>query len=362
MEVLLVFKNFNINSLHRTYKVEFMSYLEGFNNLILPDDFILIDKNILAIYPDIHEYVNKIKFHAITPSENAKSFDSIGDVINILIESGFSKNNRLIAIGGGVTQDITSFIASILFRGVDWIFFPTNLATQCDSCIGSKNTVNINNYKNQLGGFHPPSNIVIDYNFCNTISDKEISSGLGEMMHYFLVDGVDDLESLHKEIIAAKQDKKVLASLVQRSLSIKAPMVELDEFDKGPRNVFNYGHSFGHALESATDYKVPHGVAVAFGMDLANIISSHLGFLDIKVRNNVNPLLQTIWEDTKLPDFCVERYFHALSKDKKNVGNEVKVILTKGLGKMFKTTLPMTNEIKELIKNFYLDGLYNEQR
>ena len=243
---------------------------------------------------------------------------------------------------------------------MDWIFFPTNLATQADSCIGSKNTVNLGKFKNQLGGFHPPINIVVDYSFCNTLSSKEISSGLGEMMHYFLVDGVDDLDILHNEILKAKISKEILASLVNRSLSIKAKMVEIDEFDTGPRNVFNYGHSFGHALESATDYKIPHGVAVAYGMDLANLISYHLGYIDVDLRKSINPLLQSIWEDIPLPKIDIDRYLEALSKDKKNIGSEVKVILTRGMGKMFKTTLPMTNEVKILINDFFEKRLYHE--
>ena len=165
----------------------------------------------------------------------------------------------------------------------------------------------------------------------------------------------------YEDILKAKTDKQTLAKLVNRSLSIKAPMFELDEFDKGPRNVFNFGHSFGHALESATDDAVPHGVAVAYGMDLANLISARLGLIDIELRNSITPLLQSIWKDITIPDFEIDRYFSALSKDTKNIGNEVKVILTRGLGDMFKTTLPMTNEVKTLINNFFKDKLYYEQ-
>jgi len=355
-----MFSDFKVKSFHKEYEVKFCEYKLELKNQLTKGDFIILDRNIVNLYPDIDDLLQNFSVHLIDSSEEAKSYENIGDIINIIIDSGFSKNNRLIAVGGGITQDITSFIASILLRGVDWIFVPTNLATQCDSCIGSKNTVNVGKYKNQLGGFHPPSSVIIDYNFCNSLASAEISSGLGEMMHYFLVNGVEDLDNLHKEILEAKTNKKTLATLVNRSLSIKAPMVELDEFDKGPRNVFNYGHSFGHALESSTDYQIPHGVAVAYGIDLANLVSSHLGLIDIELRNSINPILQSIWKDIPVPKIDINRYFEALSKDKKNIGNEVKVILTRGLGDMFKTTLPMTDDIKDLINNFYRDKLYNE--
>ena len=356
-----MFEDFKVQSFHHEYHVKFCEYKSELAKNLSEGDFIILDKNIKNIYKDVDEVIKGHKVYLVDPSEEAKSYENIGNIINLIIESGFSKNNRLVAIGGGITQDITSFIASILLRGVGWIFVPTNLATQCDSCIGSKNTVNAGNFKNQLGGFHPPENIIIDYKFCDSLADREIASGLGEMMHYFLVDGVSNLAELHEDILKAKTDKQTLAKLVNRSLSIKAPMVELDEFDKGPRNVFNFGHSFGHALESATDYEVPHGIAVAYGMDLANLISAHLGLINIELRNSINPLLQSIWEDINIPEFEIDRYFDALSKDKKNIGNEVKVILTRGLGDMFKTTLPMTNEVKTLINNFFKDKLYYEQ-
>ena len=114
MEALPVFKDFKVNSLHKEYKVQFASYKKEMSKLILPGDFIILDKNISHLYPDILDFSKQFKCHLISPSEDEKAYENIGIIINIIVESGFSKNNRLIAIGGGVTQDITSFIASIL--------------------------------------------------------------------------------------------------------------------------------------------------------------------------------------------------------------------------------------------------------
>ena len=177
-------------------------------------------------------------------------------------------------------------------------------------------------------------------------------------MHYFLVDNCDELSSLYNMIEKAKGDRKTLSALISKSLSIKKKMIEIDEFDTGPRNVFNYGHSFGHAIEATTNFKIPHGIAVAYGMDLANILSVHLGNIDMSLRNKIRSILELIWCETPLPKIDLDAYMRALSKDKKNVGNEIKVILTKGLGNMYKTTLAKEPAILNIIADFFESEFY----
>ena len=125
-----------------------------------------------------------------------------------MINCGFRKNHRLIGIGGGIIQDITAFIASIMYRGVDWFLFPTTLLAQGDSCIGSKTSINFGEYKNQIGGFYPPHKIFINLDFLNTLSDKDIKSGLGEMSHYFVVEGEASFKMYKKNYNDYTKDKK----------------------------------------------------------------------------------------------------------------------------------------------------------
>jgi 3-dehydroquinate synthase len=296
----------------------------------------------------------------IEATEDTKSYESIGRIIEKIVSKGFSKNNKLVAIGGGITQDVTSFAASILLRGVDWTFYPTNLASQCDSCIGSKTSVNLGSYKNQLGGFWPPREILIDFTFCKTLSALDICAGLGEMMHYFLVDGRDCIHKLSGEVKDAKINDHVLSKLVERSLLIKKAMVEIDEFDQGPRRVFNYGHTFGHALEAATNFAVPHGIAVAYGMDLANIISARLGLINIDLRNELRLILDEIWDICPIPLLKIDVFLAALMKDKKNVDGKLNAIMTRGLGDMYQTPIELTDEIKNLISDFFKLKLYEK--
>ena len=141
------------------------------------------------------------------------------------------------------------------------------------------------------------------------------------------------------------------------SLEIKKGYVERDEFDQGPRNIFNYGHSFGHAIETLTDYKVPHGIAVSFGMDIANHISVNLGYITGEERMRMYKLLKKNWADVYLNDIDINDFIVALRKDKKAVGSEIHVILTKGIGQMFKMPLKINEQsirwFSECLESYY---------
>lgn len=299
------------------------------------DDLIVVDKNIYKYFPDVFDNLES-KILLIEASEISKTYDQIEKTIGEIISLGFRKNNKLIAVGGGITQDIVSFVASILFRGVKWIFIPTNLLSQCDSCIGSKLSVNFRGYKNLLGGFYPPEAIFIDYRFLKTLNQEEILSGLGEMLHYFLLSSIKDSILFLNKAPIIKTDINEIGKLIERSLEIKKSMIEIDEFDKGPRNIFNYGHTFGHALESVLNFSVPHGICVSFGIDLANLISYDFGFITMDQRNFIRSLCMIVYDGVELPKIDIEEYENALKKDKKNIGDNLGLILTKGIGHMFK--------------------------
>ena len=328
---------FEVASYRRNYNVQFSE--DAFTSLkqeLRQGDWILIDENVRRIYADsLNDILENHETVLVKPNETSKSYDGVRPVILRLIESGFKKNNRLFAIGGGITQDVTAFISSILYRGIDWVFFPTNLLSQCDSCIGSKTSINFEDYKNQLGGFFPPAKIFIALNFLKSLDDVEIRSGLGEMAHYYLVDSEPSFAEFEKNIDDALQRGPSLNRLIDGSLKIKKKMIELDEFDEGPRNVFNYGHSFGHAIEGYTQYSIPHGIAVAFGMDIANSVSVQLGLLDDDARVRISATLQKIRSQTQFPEVDFEKYLGYLKKDKKNTSDGIRLILTRGYGDMF---------------------------
>jgi 3-dehydroquinate synthase len=279
-------------------------------------------------------------------------------LIDRLIGGGFRRDGRLIAIGGGITQDAVSFVASMLYRGVEWIFVPTSLLAQCDSCIGSKTSINFRQYKNQLGGFYPSAGVYIDTSLTKTLGQAEVSSGLGEMLHYFLVTSEADFSLFLATAPNVRRGGDGLEVLVRRSLEIKKQMVELDEFDRGPRNVFNYGHSFGHALESSCNYLLPHGIAVSYGIDLANLVSVHLGLLDSATRNRIRTGCQIVFDGFPCPEIDIDGYYEALKRDKKNSGGQLGLILLSRIGVASKTMVDFTDDIKALIRNFFETQMY----
>ena len=359
MEDSQLYKPILIKSSVNDYKVTFTnSVKKELNNIISPSDILIVDHFIFNYYTELFEDIEN-KIITIKPTEEEKSYKAIEKIIDQVVSKGFRKKNKLIAIGGGIIQDITSFIAFILYRGVNWIFFPTNLLSQCDSCIGSKLSVNLGTYKNLLGGFYPPKEIYIDTKFLKTLNQKDILSGLGEMLHYFLVSGPADARLFKEKALGVKENLAEIESLVYRSLQIKKAMIEIDEFDKGPRNVFNYGHTFGHAIESVTNYTIPHGISVSYGIDLANYISTILGFLNFSQRNFMRNICEEIFKDEPLPEINLIKYREAIEKDKKNLGNKIGLILSKGIGKKFKYFIEY-KRIEEFIANYFNNKIYNK--
>lgn len=351
--------NFTVKSIIHDYEVQFINNFEQtLQQELIEGDFIIIDNKIKNLYAQPLDHTLKnYQYIAIDANEPQKSYQGIIPVIQTLIEKGFRKNHRLVAIGGGITQDVTAFIASIMYRGVSWLFFPTTLLAQGDSCIGSKTSINFGEYKNQVGGFYPPNKIFIDPSFIDTLSDAEMKSGMGEMLHYFIVSGKADFEFYQQRYKEAFTNKTILAEIIAKSLYIKKGYIEKDEFDRNIRQVFNYGHSFGHAIESLTHYRVPHGIAVSFGMDMANFVSVKMGFIPVEVRNEVREITQFIWKGYQINDIDVPTFKIALSKDKKNIGTKLGLILNKGYGQIFKNVMDANNEFTSWLEEYFNNEL-----
>ena len=351
--------DFKVKSSIHDYEVNFVENVNlTLKNEICDGDVIFIDNKVKDLYPALLDDLGKtVNIIGLEAREDQKSYEGLIPVIQELINSGFRKNHRLIGIGGGIIQDITAFTASILYRGVSWLFFPTTLLAQGDSCIGSKTSINFGKYKNQVGGFYPPNKILIDTGFLDTLSAADLQSGLGEMSHYFVVAGEKDFKEYKNDYSNALSNKNVLAKMISNSLKIKKRYIEIDEFDQKERQVFNYGHSFGHAIESLTNYTVPHGIAVSFGMDIANFISVKKKYIPMQIRYEIRELLEKIWDGYDLKNIDVEKFATALSKDKKNVGNELRLIFCKGYGKVFKDAQCLDDEFKNWLKDYFTNEL-----
>ncbi len=295
------------------------------------------------------EYFAPDHIYQVEAGETEKSFDRVEPVLNWLLESGFRRDCVIIAVGGGVVQDIAGFVASILFRGARWKLLPSTLLAQCDSCIGSKSSINIGHYKNQLGTFFPPCEVVVVPQFLDTLPREAILSGLGEIIKLHLVAGEREFSELQDKLARCHFEPKVfdqntralLQEMTWDALAIKQRFIESDEFDTGVRNLLNYGHTFGHAYESATHYAIPHGIAVTLGVASATWFSARLGWIEVAQAQSLIRWLRPYFDpyQNQIASLNPELIIEAMRRDKKNTGQTISCILTRGAGAMEKQVL-----------------------
>lgn len=209
--------------------------------------------------------------------EASKSLASIPESIIALRNLGANRQTQLVAIGGGTLQDVTAFIASVYMRGLQWVYFPTTLLAMADSCIGGKSSINVGPYKNLVGTFHPPNSVFIDPSLILTLSEDKRVSGLIEAAKICYCRGEGAFTEYMTLSPAAKMSVAQAEEIIHCSLLAKKWFIEVDEFDKAERLLLNFGHTFGHAFEGASQFRIAHGVGVAIGMLCAISFGKKMG-------------------------------------------------------------------------------------
>ena len=332
MEVLVVSDSISIKSSKGEYLVSFnCDILQNSERILDDNSHYLIDQNVANIYAGHLKSILKHKNSVLIESiEINKSIERIIPIYEKLVKNSFRRDHKLVAIGGGIIQDITCFIASTLHRGLSWSFVPTTLLAQADSCIGSKSSINLGNNKNIIGTFHPPSEVTICTGFLSSLRQEDILSGLGEILKVHAIESIEAFDRVANDYDRICIDHDTLLSYIKKSLSIKKYYIEKDEFDKGIRNIFNYGHSFGHAIEAVTNFSVPHGIAVSIGMDMANRIAVSRGLLSEKNYLRMHSVLKKNYEIFSRINLNVEDMLSALMKDKKNTSKNLVLIFPAG--------------------------------
>ncbi|MBI1870516.1 MAG: 3-dehydroquinate synthase [Chlamydiae bacterium] len=298
------------------------------NDLISSSTHFIVDEKVASLYAQELNHILKSPSILLIPAtEMNKSLDQFCDYIEHLVRQNIRRGHLLIAIGGGIIQDITCFLAAVLLRGLDWYFFPTTLLAQADSCIGSKSSINVGKIKNIVGTFTPPRKIVVSLRFLDSLDERDLRSGIGEMLKVSLIEGPRTFDQIAADYPFLLKDRALLEKNIYQSLKIKQRIIEVDEFDQGIRNIMNYGHSFGHAIESATDFAIPHGIAVSMGMDMANFVSVQLGNMKQEHFDRVHPILKMNYQGYENIDIPFNPFLDALGKDKKNTNSHLTLIL-----------------------------------
>ncbi|MGO9138862.1 MAG: AroB-related putative sugar phosphate phospholyase (cyclizing) [Syntrophales bacterium] len=344
-----------IKSLFRNYDVHFVDdFTRLLKGLVDQHSFFIIDAIVCDIYKaKLKGLIPDGRFLIVEANENNKSLDKCREIIETLVDRQVRRNERLVAMGGGIIQDVTAFSASIIYRGIEWVFFPTTLLAQADSCIGSKTSINLGDKKNLVGNFYPPSDVFIDATFLNSLTVDDIKSGIGEILHYYLYAASPLFDKLISAYAMIIRDRNLLMKHIRESLKIKKSVIENDEFDRGERNKFNYGHTFGHAIESVTDYAIKHGQAVTVGMDMANYLAMKMGYMSPEIFHNLHAKLSINFPAFDWNRINHDRYFDLLSKDKKNIGRNVGCILAKDSGILLKQQLLLDDHFREMIHAYF---------
>jgi 3-dehydroquinate synthase len=295
----------------------------------------VIDERVAQLYAEpLAAVLESPSVLRIEAREEHKSLECMPGYVEHLVGHGVRRGHVLIAVGGGIIQDITCFLAATLLRGLEWHFHPTTLLAQADSCIGSKSSINVGRLKNIVGTFTPPRHVVVSTRFLDTLDPADVRSGVGEMLKVHAIDGPESFDAIAADYPKLFSERAVMERYIRRSLEIKRGIIEQDEFDRGLRNVMNYGHSFGHAIESATDFGVPHGIAVTMGMDMANFTAMRLERTSPGHYERMHPTLAANYggfEDVEIP---VDGLVSALAKDKKNRGAMLRLILPDESGRV----------------------------
>ena len=355
MEALLVFKDITIKSFRGKYKALFYSTLSKLaNNLEINKSHIIVDHKVFKLYQNkLEGILSNNDILVIKSNEKNKSLERMALYVDFLLRNGIRRSDNLLAIGGGIIQDITCFLSSTLLRGIEWNFVPTTLLAQADSCIGSKSSINCNGIKNVLGTFAPPKKIYICPVFLSTLKKVEIQSGIGEMLKVHAIAGTKEFQKIKANYNQLFTNKEIMLEKIYRSLQIKKKYIEIDEFDKGPRNIFNYGHSFGHAIERASNYNIPHGIAVSIGCDLANYTAMNLNISNKNIYASMHETLKSNYKNFSKTKIDTELFYDALGKDKKNINNQTfSLVMPNHDGKIFINNYKNNKKIQSIINKF----------
>ena len=271
--------------------------------------------------------------------EESKNLATIAELSSTLARMGFDRKDGLIALGGGVTGDITGFLAACYMRGIPFAQVPTTLLAQVDSSVGGKTGVDIPEGKNLVGAFYQPRAVFIDNKVLQYLPQSELLNGLAEVIKYGVIydrDFFRFLEMSHRNILAL--DLQVLEDVIARCCKIKAAVVESDEKESDFRRILNFGHTIGHAVEAVSKYRLAHGSAVAMGMVAAAELAVLKGILDRKEKERIVNLLQEFGLPVSIPaEYDRDRIQKYLLSDKKTIGGKVFFVLPTTIGKVIIT-------------------------
>ena len=323
---------------------------------------VVTDSNVEKLY--LHDVLNalngscqELTHYTIPAGEKHKNLDEIRRIYAHLIENSFDRRDLLIALGGGVTGDMTGFTAATYLRGIRFVQVPTTLLSQVDSSIGGKTGVDFDSYKNMVGAFHQPSMVYVNVNTLKTLDEEQFSSGMGEVLKHGLIRDSAYYEWCldHMEEIEERQTD-ILREMVMRSILIKRAIVQKDPLEKGERALLNFGHTAGHAIEKLMGFCLSHGACVNLGMIAASYISWKRNMLSEEIFYEIRDMSVAYGLPISYDSLTAEDILEAMKKDKKRIGAVTRMILLKKLGSAYIDETVTDEEILDALRFIRYEG------
>lgn len=331
MEKVLV--DLDIDSYYIYIGKRFLNHIDDYIGTV-DKVMIVTDENVDSFYGEIITENLKEETHKfiIESGESSKTLSTIERILSKMLELNFTRNSKIIALGGGVVGDIAGFLASIYMRGISFLQIPTTLLAQIDSSVGGKTGVNLPNGKNIIGSFYQAELVLIDTDTLKTLPKREIISGLGEIIKYGLIwdyEFLNYIENNLNDILNLKED--ILKNIICKCCKIKAEIVSKDEKELAIRKILNYGHTIGHALETASDYKkYSHGEAVLIGMYYEGIMAKRFDLIEDDYLLKIQRIIKSLDINLDISGYSKDLLLDNMMRDKKNKEGKISFILPNG--------------------------------
>lgn len=352
-----LYVNLGVSSYNIFFTDSFAELAERLAEINAPKKLLVVtDTNVEKLYAD---EVNAVlcdagydsAVYAFTAGEENKNMDSILGICGACMDHGLDRKSMIVALGGGVVGDMAGFAAAIYMRGIDFVQIPTTLLSQSDSSVGGKTGIDFKNGKNILGAFHQPKMVYINVNTLKTLPEREFVSGMGEVIKHGIIRDAEFYGFIknNSELIRSL-DTETLIKMAKRNCGIKAEVVEQDEKENGLRAILNFGHTIGHAAESAMSFTVTHGECVGLGMVAVSRIAAKRGLIDEAAFSDIEAVLSEYGFRIRmqLPDAGV--IYSLMQKDKKKADGKLKFVLPTRIGDVTQTSDVTKSEIYDAIK------------
>ena len=333
---------FEITSTPKNYKLKGFQDLETICSLINTklsnQGCLVVDRKVFDIHLKKYIKIDKKRIYLVDASESIKNIDTVLNICEFYAMHNINKGSDIYVIGGGILQDLGGSASYLFKRGVPWSYLPSTLLGISDSCLGGKTAVNFKTYKNLLGLFSAPRELILCSDFIESLTFQDLACGYGEIFRLSLTGGEKSFEIFKNNIQnSLNGDKSAMKSLIISSLLVKKAVIEEDEYEINIRKSMNYGHTIGHAVEAITDFKIPHGIGVAIGILIENDLTRRLNMMDATLCKEIIQSAKSII-DHRYIDLLSESSFSNISehlrKDKKTVGNKANFTYLKNIGNM----------------------------